>query len=129
MILIGMKKKKIQMTAGIFNSTLLHGTKQLNKAVMAVYIDDFEAPFGRMRMCHMIADTTEELLQMVDKIGVQRKWIQYPGTPNEHFDICLSKKKKAVEFGAKEIGMRDYAKMVHEKAGGDYIEWIRKNKK
>lgn len=77
-----------------------------------VYIDDFNAPFGRMTMCHMIADTTEELLEMVDKIGVQRKWIQYPGTANEHFDICLSKKKLAIQFGAKEIGMRDYAMMV-----------------
>lgn len=80
-----------------------------------VYIDDFEAPFGRMKMCHMIADTTEELIAMVDKIGVQRKWIQYPGTANEHFDICLSKKKKAVEFGAVEIFIRDYANKVNER--------------
>lgn len=82
-----------------------------------VYIDNFEAPFGRMRMCHMIADTTEELLAMVDKIGVQRKWIQYPGTYNEHFDICLTKKKKAIEFGAKEITARQYAEMVNQRPG------------
>lgn len=82
---------------------------------MPVYIDDYEAPFGRMRMCHMIADTTEELLAMVDKIGVARKWIQYPGTYNEHFDICLSKKKKAVSLGAKEITARKYAEMVNQR--------------
>jgi hypothetical protein len=80
-----------------------------------VYIDDYEAPFGRMRMCHMIADTTEELLAMVDKIGVQRKWIQYPNTAKEHFDICLSKKKKAVALGAIEITRREYAKKVNER--------------
>lgn len=80
---------------------------------MAVYIDDFNAPFGRMRMCHMVADTTEELLAMCDKIGVQKKWIQYPGTYNEHFDICLSKKKKAIEAGAIAWGMRDYARFVN----------------
>lgn len=74
-----------------------------------VYIDNYNAPYGRMKMCHLIADTTEELLQMVDKIGVQRKWIQYPNTYNEHFDICLSKKQKAIEFGAKEINFREYA--------------------
>jgi len=77
-----------------------------------VYIDNFNAGYGRMKMCHMIADTTEELLNMVRSIGVQTKWIQYPGTANEHFDICLSKKAKALTLGAKEIGFRDYATMV-----------------
>lgn len=82
---------------------------------MAVYVDNFNAGFGRMIMCHMIADTTEELLEMVDKIGVNRKWIQYPGTPREHFDICLSKKKKAIENGAKEITARELAQMTMDK--------------
>jgi hypothetical protein len=42
-----------------------------------VYVDDmYKSPmgqFGRMKMSHMIADTTEELLQMADKIGVKKK--------------------------------------------------------
>jgi hypothetical protein len=80
-----------------------------------VYIDNFNGPFRRMLMCHMIADTTEELMMMADKIGVGRKWIQYPGTANEHFDVCLSAKKKAITFGAIEINMRDYARMVNER--------------
>ncbi len=67
---------------------------------MAVYVDDERIKFGRMLMCHMLADTTEELLSMAEKIGVQRKWIQYPGTPKEHFDICLSKRTKALKLGA-----------------------------
>lgn len=73
---------------------------------MAVYVDDMQADFGRMKMCHMIADTTEELLAMVDKIGVQRKWIQYPGTFKEHFDISLTKRALAVKAGAIEITWR-----------------------
>lgn len=85
---------------------------------MAVYVDDMNAPFravpfGRtMKMCHMIADTPEELREMARKIGVQQKWIQYPGTPREHFDICLAKKKLAIQFGAKEITAKELAKTL-----------------
>lgn len=70
---------------------------------MAVYVDNMNAKYGRMTMCHMFADSTEELLAMADKIGVQRKWLQHPGTIREHFDICLSKKAKAIQAGASEI--------------------------
>lgn len=70
---------------------------------MTVYVDDMHASYGRMKMCHMFADSTEELLSMADKIGVQRKWIQKAGTIREHFDICLSKRAKAVGMGAVEI--------------------------
>lgn len=78
---------------------------------MAVYVDDMRAPFGRLIMCHMIADTHEELISMAKAIGVNPKWIQYPNTPREHFDIALSKRKLAVERGAIEITWRQLAMM------------------
>ncbi|NSX15011.1 DUF4031 domain-containing protein [Cupriavidus taiwanensis] len=70
---------------------------------MTVYVDDMEASYGRMVMCHMLADTTAELLAMADKIGVARKWIQKAGTHHEHFDIAKSKRALAVQHGAIEI--------------------------
>lgn len=85
---------------------------------MPVYIDNYNAPFRRMIMCHMIADTTEELVAMAESVGVSRRWIQYPGDANEHFDICLSAKKKAIANGAIEIRARDYARMVNERRAG-----------
>lgn len=76
-----------------------------------VYVDDmYKIPlgqFGRMKMSHMIADTTEELLEMADKIGLNKKWIQYPNTKKEHFDVSISLRKKAIAAGAKEITMRE----------------------
>ncbi len=70
---------------------------------MSVYVDNMRAPFTRMILCHMIADTHDELIEMIDRINVNKKWIQRSGTHREHFDICLSKKRLAIEHGAIEI--------------------------
>lgn len=74
---------------------------------MTVYVDNMQAAYGRMKMCHMLADTTEELLAMADRIGVARRHIQHKGTHREHFDICQSKRRLAVQFGAREITLRE----------------------
>jgi hypothetical protein len=74
---------------------------------VSVYVDNYGAQFGRMVMCHMMADTTEELLDMADRIGVNRKWLQSGGTWKEHFDICLSKRAQAVRLGAIEMTARE----------------------
>ena len=57
----------------------------------------------------MIADTTDELLAMADQIGLKRKWLQKPGTADEHFDIGMGLRAKAVAAGAVEISMRELA--------------------
>lgn len=76
--------------------------------MMAVYVDDMRAPFGRLIMCHMVADTEAELHAMADKIGVDRKWYQYPKKSRyPHYDIALSKRALAVQAGAQEIRWRD----------------------
>jgi len=63
-----------------------------------------------MQMCHMIADTHDELVSMADAIGVARRWLQHAGTPREHFDVCLSKKKLALQNGAIEVSVQELAK-------------------
>ena len=82
---------------------------------MGCYVDDMEAPFGKMKMCHLIADSTEELLAMVDTIGVARRWIQFPGTYKEHFDIALGKKQLALAAGAQAITWKEYGRRVGAK--------------
>lgn len=81
---------------------------------MSVWVDDMEAPFGRMIMCHMVADSREELDEMADKIGVARKWIQKPGTDREHYDICKSARRKAVAAGAIEVTMYELVCIVRK---------------
>ena len=73
---------------------------------MSVYVDSCRIPYGRMLMCHMIADSTYELLVMACKIGVGRRHIQKPGQPREHFDICQSKRALAIKAGAKPVSVR-----------------------
>ena len=79
---------------------------------MTVYIDNQRASFNRMVMCHMVADNDEELLSMADKIGVQRKWHQAPGTYRSHFDVCLSKRSLAIKAGAVEISRKELGRFL-----------------
>ena len=76
---------------------------------MTVYVDDVRHQVGRMVMCHLWADSEAELLAMVDRIGVDRKWIQGHPTLSHgkhrdaswvHFDISLGMKAKAIAAGA-----------------------------
>ena len=74
---------------------------------MTVYVDDMRVRYGRMIMCHMIADREDELHAMADRIGVARRWYQA-----DHYDICLSKRAQAIKFGAVEITARQCAVMI-----------------
>jgi hypothetical protein len=76
---------------------------------MSVYVDDVRHRYGRMILCHLWADTLDELLAAVDAIGVQRKWIQGHPTLSfgkhrsaswVHFDISLTMKDRAIARGA-----------------------------
>lgn len=83
---------------------------------MTVYVDDMRAPFGKgpykMILCHMIADSSDELLAMADRIGMARRWIQEKDTAREHFDIGLGMKKKAIAAGAVLITQHELARRV-----------------
>lgn len=74
---------------------------------MSVYVDDMRARYGRMVMCHMIADTEAELHAMADRIGVARRWYQ-----GDHYDICLAKRGLAVAAGAIELTRMQLGRMV-----------------
>lgn len=100
-----------------------------------VYVDDYGALLGRMRMCHMIADSDEELHNMIDKLGVDRRHHQAPPRHDSHYDICLSKKRLAITLGAKQITARQAAAMTARRRitgelGNplDAEEWLRAHK-
>lgn len=74
---------------------------------MAVYVDSSKHRHGRMIMCHMIADSLDELHQMAARIGVARRHFQCPPKArNPHYDICKANRAKAIEYGALEVTSR-----------------------
>lgn len=74
---------------------------------MTVYVDKSAHGFGRMVMCHMIADTPEELRGMAEKIGVALKWFQASASV-PHFDIAKSKRGLAIVAGAVEVDRKGF---------------------
>ena len=78
---------------------------------MTVYVDKSIHNYGRMIICHMIADNIDELHVMVDKIGVNRKWFQCDAS-TPHYDICKAKRSSAVSFGAVEVTRREMVGII-----------------
>lgn len=86
---------------------------------MSVYIGTIEWPYRNMIMFHCATDdpTFNELHEMMDKIGVKRKWFQNKGQDYKypHYDICKSKKILAIKFGAIEVNDRELIKKCFNK--------------
>lgn len=103
---------------------------------MTVYVDDMKAAYGRMVMCHMLADTDDELHAMADRIGVQRRWWQSPEeTSGSHYDIALSKRALAVAAGAVEITWLQASAMNMRRRitgqlgpAAEALEWLKQHK-
>lgn len=99
---------------------------------MTVYVDDMKFAYGRMVMCHMLADTDDELHLMAARIGVARRWWQSPEkTSGSHYDIAQSKRAAAVQQGAVEITWRQAGAMnLRRRITGslgppaDALEWL-----
>lgn len=68
---------------------------------MAVYVDGAENQFGRMKMCHMLADSVVELHEMAERIGLKREWFQPRSRP--HYDLSKTRRTLAVRAGAIEV--------------------------
>lgn len=77
---------------------------------MAVYVDQARIRFGRMVMCHMVADSLDELHTMAEALGLKREWFQPGSTP--HYDLCTSKRTAAMKKGVVVIGRRDLVKLI-----------------
>jgi hypothetical protein len=69
---------------------------------MSVYVGVPMWPYRSFIMCHMLADTEEELDEMAKKIGLRTSWKQPPTDSHDfsHYDIAKSKRNLAIKHGA-----------------------------
>lgn len=68
-------------------------------------------------MCHLLADTVEELHAMAERIGLRRDWFQSHGMP--HYDICREKRQLAISAGAREIDRRHVGRLIRAWRAGN----------
>ena len=65
---------------------------------MPVYVDKSRNSFRGMIMCHMLADSVEELHAFAERLGLERSWFQPGSTP--HYDLSTRKRRIAIQLGA-----------------------------
>lgn len=85
---------------------------------MTVYVDKARNKFGRMIMCHMMADNLDELHDMAEKIGMKREWFQPKSSP--HYDVSLTRRQKALALGALEADRRKVVELIRKHRGDQF---------
>jgi hypothetical protein len=78
---------------------------------MSVYVDQAIHKFRHMLMCHMLADSPDELHEMADRLGIARKWYQRDAS-TPHYDLPKDKRAEAIAAGALEVDRRGMVAVI-----------------
>ncbi len=78
---------------------------------MSVYVDRAVHRFHHRLMCHMLADTPDELHEMADRIGMARKWYQRKAS-TPHYDISQEQRAEAIAAGAIGVDRRGVVAVI-----------------
>ena len=82
-----------------------------------IYVDHARIPYMRMLMSHLLADTSDELQDMAERLGLDQ-YVQAVGTFREHLDVSEGKRSEAIKLGAQEVTVRELVALRRSKAGG-----------
>jgi len=96
---------------------------------MSVYVDTlmdhgWVLRGRRVKSCHMIADTSEELHALAERIGMRRSWFQAKSSV-PHYDLTASRRRAAVSLGAIEVGRAEFVIKMREITDRPVEEWLR----
>lgn len=81
-----------------------------------IFLDDYKGRYRRMLMSHLtvIPFDLVELHVFAEAIGLKRAWFQ-----GDHYDVCQSKRKEAIDLGALPVSFRILSEAVRKmKAAG-----------
>lgn len=84
---------------------------------MTIFVDEMVNNLWKIRgrivkNCHMWSDeSTEELLNFAEKIGLKKKWVQKSRRGLIHFDLVKKLRDKAIENGAVALTNREAHKV------------------
>lgn len=84
---------------------------------MTVYVDDlkYKKKNGRIKYCHMIADTLEELHEFCQSVGISKHFF-HAYAKHKHYDLNERNRNLAIENGAIEISTREIIRKMNEKS-------------
>lgn len=84
-----------------------------------------------VRTAHLVSDLADpiaaraELDAFAERLGLRRKWIQYPGQPKEHYDLFDSRIERAREAGAREVSQRELVeRVVQPRRARARVDWF-----
>ena len=79
---------------------------------MSLYVDHARIPYRGMLMSHLLADTTQELIDAEQALGLPTGCVQFTGTDKEHLDISESKRTLAIRMGAKQVSSKELIQII-----------------
>ncbi len=65
-----------------------------------------------MKLCHLLADTEDELHSMAARLGMERIWFQDRRVP--HYDICRRRRALAIKAGVVEINRKQTVELMRK---------------
>ena len=78
-----------------------------------IFVDNYQRRFGRLRMCHMLSDSSlDELHAFASRLQIPRSWFHNATAP--HYYVSKSKRAEAICLGASKLRIRE-----------DRLEWRR----
>jgi hypothetical protein len=82
---------------------------------MAVYVNKLRPRFGGLSLCHLLADSLDELHAMAARIGLEPSLFNLEIIP--HYDLSRAKRQRAIAAGAKVIDRQQLAMLTERYSG------------
>jgi Protein of unknown function (DUF4031) len=76
-----------------------------------LFVDELRV-YAKKQWCHLFSDcSTDELHEFANSLGLKKCWFQNKKNKSfPHYDLVSSKRRLAIQLGAKEISLKEFLK-------------------